>query len=90
MARRSASARSATCWPGPIALVLLRGQWVEIDRDRLKATMERFAAAEALARRDGLTFAQALRLLAGAAVTEEDDPVDTAQWGQGKRRTLAG
>jgi hypothetical protein len=67
---------------GGETLVLLRGQWVEIDRERLRAAMERFAAAEALARRDGLTFAEAMRLLSGAGVTQGEDAVDTAQWGQ--------
>jgi non-specific serine/threonine protein kinase len=67
---------------GADTLVLLRGQWVEIDRDRLRAAMDRFAAAEALAKRDGLTFAEAMRLLSGAAVTEGADAADTAQWGQ--------
>jgi len=67
---------------GSETLVMLRGQWVEIDRERLRLAMDRFAAAEALARRDGLTFAEAMRLLSGASVTEGDDAVDTAQWGQ--------
>ncbi len=67
---------------GADTLVMLRGQWVEIDRDRLRAAIDRFAAAEALAKRDGLTFAEAMRLLAGAAVTEGEDAADTAQWGQ--------
>ncbi len=57
-------------------LVLLRGQWVEVDRARLARTMERFRAAEELASRDGLTFAEAMRMLAGTAVTE-DDPATT-------------
>src|SRR5215468_4728484 len=48
-------------------LVLLRGQWVEVDRARLQRTMEQFHAAEELAARNGLTFAEAMRMLAGAA-----------------------
>jgi superfamily II DNA or RNA helicase len=67
---------------GTGTLALLRGQWVEIDRERLRLAMERFAAAEALARRDGLTFAQAMRLLSGASVTEGEDAADTAAWAQ--------
>ena len=63
-------------------LVLLRGQWVEIDRQRLQRTMERFRAAEKLAERDGLTFAEAMRLLSGASVAVgNDDPV-AVEWGQ--------
>jgi superfamily II DNA or RNA helicase len=57
-------------------LVLLRGQWVEVDRARLQRTMDQFHAAEELAARDGLTFAEAMRMLADAGVTG-DDPVAT-------------
>ena len=65
---------------GTDALVLLRGQWVEIDRDRLTRAMDRFKAAEALAARDGLTFAEAMRLLAGAAVTGDGADAEMADW----------
>ena len=65
---------------GTDSLVLLRGQWVEVDRDRLERTMRQFREAEALAERDGLTFAAAMRMLAGAAVADDDaDSVD-ADW----------
>jgi non-specific serine/threonine protein kinase len=52
-------------------LALVRGQWVEVDRDRLRRMMERFQAAERLAEEDGLTFADAMRMLAGAEVTTD-------------------
>jgi non-specific serine/threonine protein kinase len=65
---------------GTDTLALLRGQWVEIDRDRLRRAMERFTEAEALAARDGLTFADAMRLLAGAAVTGGEVDEGTADW----------
>ena len=57
---------------GTDTLVLLRGQWVEIDRRRLERAMRQFKNAQALAERDGLTFIEAMRLLAGAAVTGTD------------------
>jgi len=63
-------------------LVLLRGQWVEIDRDRLQREMARFREAQDLAEREGLTFAEAMRLLAAAPVaTNGADRVDT-DWSQ--------
>ena len=46
--------------------------WVEIDRRRLERAMRQFKNAQALAERDGLTFIEAMRLLAGAAVTGTD------------------
>src|SRR5258708_5723638 len=66
----------ATLLAGSDSLVLLRGQWVEVDRDRLDSTVQRFREVEALAKRKGLTFAEAMRMLAGAAVA--DDPYDPA------------
>ncbi len=53
-------------------LALIRGQWVEVDRERLRRMMERFRQADRLAADGGLTFAAAMRLLSGAGVTAED------------------
>jgi non-specific serine/threonine protein kinase len=64
---------------GTESLVLLRGKWVEIDRSRLEQAMSRFKEAQALAEQDGLTFAEAMRLLSGASVTRDDDPAAT-EW----------
>ncbi len=52
-------------------LALIRGQWVEVDSDRLRRTMAQFQEAERIATKDGLTFAEAMRMLAGADVTED-------------------
>ena len=70
-------AEVAALLAGTEDLVLLRGQWVEVDRERMGRTMEQFQAAEALAARDGLSFAEAMRLLAGAAVTATTRPRPT-------------
>ena len=70
----------ATLLAGTEDLVLLRGQWVEVDRARFEKTMERFREAEALAARDGLTFAEAMRMLAGASVTGDDPAAADADW----------
>ena len=68
---------------GTDTLVLLRGQWVEIDRERLERAMRRFREAQDLAEQDGLTFAEAMRLLAGAAVTGDRQRTPrTADWSQ--------
>jgi non-specific serine/threonine protein kinase len=65
---------------GTEELVLLRGQWVEVDRARLEKTMERFRNAEALADKNGLSFAEAMRMLAGASVTGDDTATADADW----------
>jgi len=47
-------------------LALLRGRWVEVDRDRLRGLIAEFGRVERAAARKGLTFAEAMRLVAGA------------------------
>ena len=54
-------------------LALIRGQWVEVDRERLVRTMQRFQETERLAKEGGLTFAEAMRMLSGAGITSGDD-----------------
>jgi non-specific serine/threonine protein kinase len=53
---------------GGSGLALIRGQWVEVDRERLGRMMEHYSAAERLAASEGLTFAEAMRALAGASI----------------------
>jgi hypothetical protein len=60
--------------------VLLRGKWVEVDRVGMGRTMEQFYAAEQLAARDGLSFSEAMRMLAGAAVTRDDAAAADTDW----------
>ncbi|MBF0448848.1 MAG: DEAD/DEAH box helicase [Magnetococcales bacterium] len=56
---------------GTDTLVLLRGQWVEIDRDRMEHAMRQFKEAEELAAKSGLTFAEAMRMLAGTTLSDD-------------------
>jgi len=52
-------------------LAFIRGKWVEIDHERLSRTLEQFEAIERRAAADGLSFGEAMRLLAGAGISEE-------------------
>jgi superfamily II DNA or RNA helicase len=70
----------ATLLSGTDSLVLLRGQWVEVDRERLDRAMRAFQEAEQLAARDGLTFAEAMRMLTGATVADDAAERATADW----------
>jgi len=70
----------ASLLAGTEDLVLLRGQWVEVDRARLEKTMARFSEAEALAARGGLSFAEAMRMLAGASVMGDDPAATDQDW----------
>jgi len=65
---------------GTESLVLLRGQWVEVDRERLQRTMQQFREAEQLAARDGLNFAAAMRMLAGASVADAAAQAADPEW----------
>ena len=47
-------------------LALIRGKWVEVDHERLSRTLEQFEAIERRAVTDGLSFGEAMRMLAGA------------------------
>ena len=55
---------------GGADLVMLRGRWVEVDRERLGRLLERWREAEQ-AHAEGLPFHEALRLLSGATLTAE-------------------
>jgi len=65
---------------GTDGLALLRGQWVEVDRARLEQAMTRFRDAESLAAHEGVSFAEAMRMIAGAAVTEDEAEDASAGW----------
>ena len=67
---------------GTDSLVLLRGQWVEVDRERLERSIIQFREAEQLAERDGLSFVAAMRMVAGASVADEPGDVAAADWSQ--------
>ena len=53
-------------------LAMVRGKWVEVDREHLKTMLERFGRVERTAKEQGLAFAEAMRLLAGAEVASSD------------------
>jgi non-specific serine/threonine protein kinase len=64
-------------------LALVRGRWIELDREHLQSMIERFRDVERTARDNGLAFGEAMRLLAGADVAEEDAAAaDQADWTQ--------
>jgi non-specific serine/threonine protein kinase len=47
-------------------LVLIKGQWVEVDRERLAQALAHWKKVEVGAAKNGLSFAEGMRLLAGA------------------------
>ena len=64
---------------GGDGLQLLRGRWVEIDHKRLARMLKRFEAIGQAAAEHGLSFAEAMRLVAGATLDQAGDAAD-ADW----------
>jgi superfamily II DNA or RNA helicase len=58
-------------------LHLVRGRWVEVNRVKLGRMLDEFRAVEKIAKENGLDFAAAMRLLAGAQVSG-DEQLDSA------------
>jgi non-specific serine/threonine protein kinase len=68
-------------------LALIRGKWVEVDHERLGRTLEQFEAIERHAVTEGLSFGEAMRMLAGASIAEDGTTGQTdIDWSQ----TVAG
>lgn len=63
-------------------LVLIKGKWVEVDPERLSEVLDRWDEVRAQAATGGVSFADAMRMLAGAdlgAPGDEDDHDDDAR-----------
>ncbi len=66
-------------------LVAFRGQWVEVDRDKLQSVMAHWKSVQAGAMGDGVSFLEAMRLLAGVklgAEGETESAPETADWSE--------
>ncbi|HUG90615.1 MAG TPA: DEAD/DEAH box helicase, partial [Planctomycetaceae bacterium] len=73
-------------------LVLLRGRWVEVDRQQLQQALDHWRSLEAV-HPDGISFIQGMRLLAGAPLDGDADIAAAADWsnvvaGEWLRETL--
>jgi superfamily II DNA or RNA helicase len=64
-------------------LALVRGRWVEVDPQRLSRMMEHFGEVEREATDKGVSFAEAMRMLAGTDVAADGDSTSTdPEWAQ--------
>ncbi|MEN8236179.1 MAG: DEAD/DEAH box helicase [Pseudomonadota bacterium] len=64
------------------SLVQIRGQWVEVDAEKLSDVLSHWKQVEGQVRHEGLSFAQGLRMLASApGQAETDTPTeDVIEW----------
>jgi superfamily II DNA or RNA helicase len=78
------AAEIGTLLAGTEGLALVRGRWVEVDREQLSRMIDRFSKAERAAARHGMNFGEAMRMLAGAHLDAEDADADSvdADWAQ--------
>ena len=58
------------------SLVRLRGEWVEVDREKLQAALDHWKKIDKLVHEDGLTFYEGMRLLSGLPVDGKWDGLD--------------
>jgi non-specific serine/threonine protein kinase len=80
---------------GSNGLHLVRGRWIEVDRERLSRMLDEFRAVEAAAAKGGLSFGEAMRLVAGAHVPGDTVADSSPDWshvaaGPWLTKTLAG
>jgi len=52
-------------------LALIRGRWVEVDRERLSRMLDHFREIELSAAQEGLSFRDAMRMLAGVDISAQ-------------------
>ncbi|MEZ5353164.1 MAG: SNF2-related protein [Bryobacteraceae bacterium] len=63
------------------SLAMVRGRWIEVDRDHLRKMLDRFAEVEQAAKDNGIAFAEAMRLVAGAGVAAGEAAVtENVDW----------
>ena len=81
---------------GDDGLVLLKGQWVEVDREKLEEALQHWEALQRQARNGEISFVEGMRLLAGASpdLEHEDEAEEERFWvhvaaGEAMRDVLA-
>jgi superfamily II DNA or RNA helicase len=80
---------------GAQGLALIRGRWVEVDRERLQRLLDEFRRVEAAAAQGGVSFAEAMRMLAGTSGPDTASADVDREWsnvvpGAWLAQTLAG
>ena len=62
-------------------LVFMKGQWVEVNKEKLEAAMAKMKALEKHAEEDGISFIEGMRLLAGASSNLSSNTYDAESGG---------
>ena len=67
---------------GPDGLVMLKGRWIDVDRDKLQALLDHWNGVAGAAGQDGISFHEGLRLLAGAPADLKSAAGLDPQWSE--------
>jgi non-specific serine/threonine protein kinase len=59
--------------------VLIKGKWVEVDRDKLSEVLNQWRDVQMQARQGGVSFGEAMRMLAGAQINGDEGGIDDAR-----------
>ena len=57
-------------------LVLIKGKWVEVDRDKLSQVLDQWRDVQRQAQAGGVSFGEAMRLLSGARLNGDDEEIE--------------
>jgi superfamily II DNA or RNA helicase len=60
-------------------LVLIKGQWVEVDRDKLSQVLDQWRDVQKEAQAGGVSFGEAMRMLTGARINGDDQKFEDAR-----------
>lgn len=63
-------------------LIQIKGQWIQVDNDKLNQVITHWTKIEQQVKQEGLTFAQGLRLLAGVSKQHTEQPLldEVSSW----------
>ncbi|MFO7906504.1 MAG: DEAD/DEAH box helicase, partial [Pirellulaceae bacterium] len=95
--QKLSAAEAEALLEGNEGLVLFKGQWVEVDKQKLREALDHWQRVEKEVGSDGVSFIDGMRMLAGAPhdLTARDEAVaqrdawSTVQAGDGLRKTLS-
>jgi len=65
---------------GASGLAMVRGKWIEVDKEKLEKTLAKFKEIEEKAKREGVSFAEAMRLLSSADIGGGKGEEDYKNW----------
>ncbi len=60
-------------------LILIKGKWVEVDRDKLSQVLDQWRDVHTQAQAGGVSFGEAMRMLSGTRLNGDDESMEDAR-----------